>query len=56
MNDQRTHLEIIAHQKRAIAKLLAMLEREHEALGCETDVTGQPCGTCMLIAAAKETE
>jgi len=33
--------------------LLAALEREHEALGCETDVTGQPCETCAAIAAAR---
>ena len=33
--------------------LLAALEREHEAAWCETNVTGQPCGTCTLIAAAK---
>ena len=37
----------------AAPTLLAALEAEHEALGCETDVTGQPCGTCDLIAAAK---
>ena len=37
----------------AAPDLLAALEREQKVLGCETDVTGQPCDTCTLIAAAK---
>ena len=33
--------------------LLAALEREHEAPGCETTVTLEPCSTCAVIAQAK---
>ena len=53
--DQAIHeLEAVIDTLRAQNRdLLAALEREHEALGCETDVTGQPCETCAVITQAK---
>ena len=37
----------------AAPDLLAALEAEHEALGCQDEAAAEACETCVLIAAAK---